>query len=110
MRARRKKIKRLDDRNLRAKGIVTTSRATDSLASAMKNIIQGKPSVLEHIIDALDHLRETKVIDNEIWKRYRKEKKENRKKADVIYFLKKSPPVLEEHCRRGMDFVLEAEE
>lgn len=110
MKARRKKIKRLDDRNLRAKGITVCSRAADSLASAMKNILQEKHDVaMEYLIDVFDYLMEVKVIDNETWKRYKRTKKDNRKKADIIYHLKKSPPVLEEHCRAGMEFILDIE-
>lgn len=111
MKPRRKKLNRLDDRNLRAKGIVVTSRAADALASAMKNILKERPeAAMEHLIDVFDHLMETKVIDNETWRRYIRKKKDDRKKADIIYHLKKSPPVIEEHCRVGMEFVLETEE
>ena len=93
MRARRKRIKRLDDRNLRAKGIVTTSRASDALASAMKNILHEKPEVaIDYLVDVFDYIMETKTIDNEVWKRYQKKRKEARKKSLKLKELLRSPP------------------
>ena len=107
MRPRRRKINRLADRNLRAKGIVTNSRAADALASAMKNLLKEKPEVtMEYLIDVFDHLMETKVIDNEIWRRYTRKKRDDRRKAEEIKLLKSSPSITDEHCEQGMNFIV----
>lgn len=111
MRPRRRKINRLDDRNLRNKGIAVTSRAADALASAMKNLLKEKPeATLEHLVDVFDHLMEAKVIDNEIWRRYTRKKRDDRRKAEEIKGLLQSPPVTDEHYEQGMSFVVLPEE
>lgn len=107
MKPRRKKVKRLADRNLRGLEITTTSRATDSLASAMKNLELGnREMAMVHLIDVLDYLMETKVVGNEIWRRYTRKKKDDRRKAVELKALKQSPPLPDVHYEQGIAFML----
>ena len=110
MKPRRRKVNRLDDRGLRCKGVTTTARATDSLASAMKNLVLGNPeATMAHLIDCFDHIRESKNVNDEVWRRYGRKKRDDRRKAIEIKALKQSPPITGEHYGKGMAFALYTE-
>lgn len=90
MKARIKRIKQKDDRNLLALSHTVQGRAVDSLASAMKNLDLGKLDMtMVHLVDVLDYLMEYKNTTHEIWKRYRKKKRECRRKTAQLKHMKK---------------------
>lgn len=90
MKARIKKMKQKDDRNLLALSHAVQGRAVDSLASAMKNLeLDKRDMAMVHLIDVLDYLMEYKNTTHEVWKRYRKKKKECRRKTAQLKHMKK---------------------
>lgn len=73
----------------------------------MKNLeLDNREMAMVHLVDVFDYLMETKVVGNEIWKRYTQKKKDNRRKAVEIKALKKSPPLADIYCEQGIDYML----
>jgi hypothetical protein len=91
MKPRIKKIKRLDDRSLIGLNHTLQGRCADSLASAMKNVeLDKRDMAMVHLLDVFDYLMEYKNTNHEVWKRYRKKKKEARAKAEKLKALWKN--------------------
>lgn len=107
---RQKKIKRLDDRNLLGLSHTVQGRAADSLASAMKNLeLDKRDMAMVHLIDVFDYLMEYKNTNHEIWKRYRKRKKECWKKSKIIKQFKIEPTMTDDELEQGMTSILTSE-